>query len=198
MKKLNKFLIFALLALFFHPVAAQNTIESSSEQSLQLLQENNELKSQIEAQNKSLGEINKEYANQKESLDKLIQDYHDLKLQLEVQKKSDELISFSSWASFLLTTVAVLVTVLGVVIALISFIGFRGIKAQAEAIATKAAEDQVQIKLHGIAVDEFSRLIDEGAFNKQLNSAVDMILRLEDVRVHDELDEYEKMTHSGE
>ena len=198
MKKRNIFLISLLFSLFSHSVFAENSLARLSVQTLQLQQENLELKNQVQAQNNSLNEINDQYSSQKETLHQLNKDYYDLKIAFESQKKHDDSISFSSWASFLLTSVAVIVTVLGVVIALISFVGYREIKVQANAIATKAAEDQVKEKLHGIAIEEFGKLIDQGAFNKQLNSAVDMILRRDDVRVHDELDEYEKMIRGGE
>lgn len=198
MKKRNIFLIFLLISLFSHPVFSESSLASVNVENLHLLQENRELKSQILAQNNSLNEISNKYSDQKEALDQLNKDYYDLKIAFESQKKHDDSISFSSWASFLLTAVAVIVTVLGVVIALISFVGYREIKIQANAIATKAAEDQVKEKLHGIAIQEFGKLIDQGAFNKQLNSAVDMILRRDDVRVHDELDQYEKMIRGEE
>lgn len=198
MKKRNIFLIFLLFSLFSHPVFSESSLVSMNVENLHLLQENRELKSQILAQNNSLNEINNKYSDQKEALDQLNKDYYNLKIAFESQKKHDDSISFSSWASFLLTAVAVIVTVLGVVIALISFVGYREIKVQANAIATKAAEDQVKEKLHGIAIQEFGKLINQGAFNKQLNSAVDMILRRDDVRVHNELDEYEELLRGEE
>lgn len=205
MNKLLLSLIFSFLCQCIFANEGVNTslgLESKDMMSLQekrgLSAENVILIEKIKNQDRDLLQLNQDYQEQKIELDKLSQAYNELKTSFEVQSKSGDLISFSSWASFLLTAVAVLVTVLGVMIAIISFIGFRGIKAQAEAIAITAAENQVEIKLDQIAVKEFQRLIDEGALNKQLESAVDMILRLGNVSQYDELDKYDESEGEGE
>lgn len=205
---MNKFLISLFFSFLCQSIFANEGLNASLDleykdvMSLQdkrgLSAENVILLEKIKNQDRDLLQLNQDYQEQKIELDKLSQDYSELKTYVELQKESGDLISFSSWASFLLTAVAVLVTVLGVVIAIISFIGFRGIKAQAEAIAITAAENQVEIKLDQIAVKEFQRLIDEGALNKQLESAVDMILRLGNVSQYDELDKYDESEGEGE
>ncbi|MFV5376386.1 hypothetical protein [Acinetobacter calcoaceticus] len=205
---MNKFLISLIFSFLCQCIFANGGIntsldlESKDMMSLQdkrgLSVENVILLEKIKNQDRDLLQLNQDYQEQKNELDKLSQDYSELKNYVDLQKESGDLISFSSWASFLLTAVAVLVTVLGVMIAIISFIGFKGIKAQAEAIAITAAENQVEIKLDQIAVKEFQRLIDEGALNKQLESAVDMILRLENVSQYDELDKYDESEGEGE
>lgn len=205
---MSKFLISLIFSFLCQCIFANGGIntsldlESKDMMSLQdkrgLSVENVILLEKIKNQDRDLLQLNQDYQEQKNELDKLSQDYSELKNYVDLQKESSDLISFSSWASFLLTAVAVLVTVLGVMIAIISFIGFKGIKAQAEAIAITAAENQVEIKLDQIAVKEFQRLIDEGALNKQLESAVDMILRLENVSQYDELDKYDESEGEGE
>ncbi|MFW1774853.1 hypothetical protein [Acinetobacter seifertii] len=207
MKNLNILLISILFVFSAQRVIAQERVNLApsemntsiiEEKKNNLTSENAQLIEKIKTQESNFSELNKQYEQQKNELEKLVKDYTELKTSVEIQKKSDELIGFSSWASFLLTTVAVLVTILGVVIAIISLIGFRGIKAQAEAIASATAETQVKVKLHQIAVKEFQKLIDEGALNPQLNSAVDMIIRLKDVPQYDELDEYDEAESKGE
>lgn len=205
---MSKFLISLIFSFLCQCIFANGGIntsldlESKDMVSLQdkrgLSTENVILLEKIKNQDRDLLQLNQDYQEQKIELDKLSQDYSELKTYVDLQKESGDLISFSSWASFLLTAVAVLVTVLGVMIAIISFIGFKGIKAQAEAIAITAAENQVEIKLDQIAVKEFQRLINEGALNKQLESAVDMILRLGNVSQYDELDKYDESEGEGE
>lgn len=142
----------------------------------------------IRFQEDNLNKINIDYQRQSSDLKKLQDDYSDLKQNLAIQDKSDELTTFSSWASVLLTSVAVIVTVLGVIIALISFFGYKGIGKQAE----KAAEKAIQDKLDGIAIAEFEKLVQEGRLNAQIQNAVAIYLRNDrenrDVAIYPELE----------
>ncbi|MNS87770.1 hypothetical protein D3C72_1217250 [compost metagenome] len=81
--------------------------------------------------------------------------------------------------------VAVLVTVLGVIVAILSIFGYQKIKDSATKIAeektletaTTVAKDVVNDQLQGIASTEVARLIAEGELREELERAVDMILR---------------------
>jgi hypothetical protein len=92
---------------------------------------------------------------------------------------------YSNWASLLLACVATLVTIFGVVMAIISFIGIRNIKTATNniaqrvstEIAKKVAEDKVDSQLEEITVKEISKLISDGTLRPHLEHAVDMILR---------------------
>ncbi len=147
-----------------------------------------DLLSVIQHQQQDLNKLENDYQSQSLDLKKLQEDYLDLKQNLAVQDKSDELTTFSSWASILLTSVAVIVTVLGVIIAIISFYGFKSIGKQAE----KAAESAIQEKLDGIAIAEFEKLVNEGRLTASIHNAVAAFLRNErqnqDVNVYPELE----------
>ena len=142
----------------------------------------------IKLQQDNLKKIEADYQIQSSDLKKLQEDYLDIKQTFAVQDKSDELTSFSGWASILLTSVAVIVTVLGVIIALISFFGFKSIGKQAE----KAAERAIQEKLDSIAIAEFEKLVNEGRLTAPIHSAVAAFLRNDrqnqDVTVYPELE----------
>ena len=94
-------------------------------------------------------------------------------------------ISYADMSAILLAAVAVIVTVLGVVVAILSLWGFRNIKASSidaattvsNEIATKVAEREVGKSINEVAKKEIARLIDEGKLTKHLESAVDVILR---------------------
>lgn len=94
---------------------------------------------------------------------------------------------FSSWISVLLGCVAILITVLGVLIGLISFVGYKNFKEStkeaaeniSETTATTVAEKVVTSKIDSVAKVELARLIDNGHLSKHLESAVDVILRRE-------------------
>ncbi len=131
----------------------------------------------IEEQKHNLEKLDSAYNKQNEEFIVFKAEYQELRNEFARQEKSDELTTFSGWASVLLTSVAVIVTVLGVIIAILSFYGFKTIKEQAAEIARKASEDEIEKKLNEIAVREFKKMIDGGELTPQLMSAVDMIIR---------------------
>lgn len=93
-------------------------------------------------------------------------------------------ISYAEWAAIVLTCVAVLVTVLGVLIALLSFWGFRNIAKEARSISEKTASNmtkkQVENCINDIAKVELAKLIREGELREPLENAVDIIFRAQD------------------
>jgi hypothetical protein len=88
----------------------------------------------------------------------------------------------SSNAGVLLTAVAVIVTTLGVIIAVITFIGYKDIVQRAE---DKAREITVSL-INKTANDEMTRLIDSGAFETHITQAVDRVV-YKDLYADDEL-----------
>lgn len=101
------------------------------------------------------------------------------------QEQISSSISYADWAVIALTCVAVLVTVLGVLIALLSFWGFRNISKEAKNISEKTAsnitEREVASCINGIAKVELAKLIREGELREPLENAVDMIFRQQDL-----------------
>ncbi|WP_346534914.1 hypothetical protein [Acinetobacter sp. 8_A20231192] len=130
-----------------------------------------ELLSIILKQDKSIDDINKKYES--------------LKLELASQKEANTNLEFPVWISIFLGCVAILVTVLGVIVAILSIFGYQKIKDSATKIAeektletaTTVAKDVVNDQLQGIASTEVARLIAEGELREELERAVDMILR---------------------
>lgn len=130
-----------------------------------------ELLSIILKQDKSIDDINKKYES--------------LKLELASQKEANTNLEFPIWISIVLGCVAILVTVLGVIVAILSIFGYQKIKDSATKIAeektletaTTVAKDVVNDQLQGIASTEVARLIAEGELREELERAVDMILR---------------------
>ncbi|MEN8360074.1 hypothetical protein ABFO60_04970 [Acinetobacter baumannii] len=130
-----------------------------------------ELLSIILKQDKSIDDINKKYES--------------LKLELASQKEANTNLEFPVWISIVLGCVAILVTVLGVIVAILNIFGYQKIKDSATKIAeektletaTTVAKDVVNDQLQGIASTEVARLIAEGELREELERAVDMILR---------------------
>jgi len=130
-----------------------------------------ELLSLILKQDKSIEDINKKYES--------------LKLELANQQETNSNLEFPIWISIVLGCVAILVTVLGVIVAILSIFGYQKIKDSATKIAeektletaTTVAKDVVNDQLQGIASTEVARLIAEGELREELERAVDMILR---------------------
>lgn len=85
-------------------------------------------------------------------------------------------------AGVLLTAVAVIVTTLGVIIAVITFIGYKDIVQRAE---NKAREITVSL-INKTANDEMTRLINSGAFESHITQAVDRVV-YKDLYADDEL-----------
>ena len=80
-------------------------------------------------------------------------------------------IEFTEWAGILLACVSVILTVLGVVIAILSFFGYRAAVKKAEDIASSKTEETVS----KIAGEIISEKIDDGAFNDLIVEAVDKV-----------------------
>lgn len=134
---------------------------------------------------KKIYELSLIIENQKKSLEKFEAKQEELEIKLTSQKITKVSMDYSNWVSLLLACVAVLVTIFGVVMAIVSFIGIRNIKIAtnniAEEVSTKVAkkvtEEKVDSQLEEITVAEISKLISDGTLRPHLEQAVDMILR---------------------
>lgn len=90
----------------------------------------------------------------------------------QVKSNVDASDNSSSNASVLLTAVAVIVTTLGVIVAVITFIGYKDIVQRAE---DKAREITASL-INKTANAEMTRLIDSGAFESHITQAVDRVV----------------------
>lgn len=104
----------------------------------------------------------------------------------EIDKlSSNKGVDYSAWVSILLASIGVLVTVVGVMIALISFVGYKNFKESTKEAAEKisgdtasvVAREEVNNKINEVAKLELARLIDSGELKEHLESAVDVIFR---------------------
>ena len=103
----------------------------------------------------------------------------DLKSDVKKLKDEKSYFSYADWAVIGLTCVAVLITVFGVGIAMLSFWGFKNLKNSTEeltkSIANDVAQKTVKEETHNITKIELENLIAEGKLNAQLENAVDIV-----------------------
>lgn len=95
-----------------------------------------------------------------EQLTALFKKYDELKLSHSHLTQDDKGMSFAAWAGVLLACVAVIVTGLGVVIALLALWGYSNIKQAATIAAVKKSEKSIE------------EAIDSGQFNELIYTAV--------------------------
>lgn len=135
--------------------------------------------------NKKIYELSLTIENQKKIIDKLEASQDELKENVSDQKNKKPGVDYTTWVSILLACVALLVTIFGVVMAIISFIGIKNIKKAttdiAESVSTdvasKVAAEKVDDQLEVIAVNEIAKLLADGTFRPHLEDAVDLIMR---------------------
>ncbi|MEZ8388252.1 hypothetical protein AB6C53_03175 [Vibrio splendidus] len=105
--------------------------------------------------------------------------------QIIALSSSKDDMSYAFWVSILLACVTIIVTVLGVVIAIISFFGFNHVKQSAKdaaeklsrSVASEVAKEESNKKINEVAKTEIARLLDGGELQEHLESAVDLIVR---------------------
>ncbi|EOV4175391.1 hypothetical protein ACONW8_001199 [Yersinia enterocolitica] len=102
------------------------------------------------------------------------------KLINEISEIKDNVkVDYSGWTSILLACVGIIITIISLMLAVISIIGYRNFKKSielsAKKISTEVAKSETTIQIDAVAKKELVRLIDEGALAKHLESAVDMI-----------------------
>lgn len=116
---------------------------------------NQELKIENEVLAQSINMIKTELGK---NADKQIKLYT---LNSKLKQELDNGSQYSSWTGILLACVAIIVTVLGVGIALLAFFGFRNIKEAATKNAVKQSESQI------------GKAIQDGTFNELIYKAVE-------------------------
>ena len=99
------------------------------------------------------------------------------------ENSGDHSMTFAVWAGIILAAVAVLVTILGVCLAIFSFFGYRNIMTSAQSIATeKASEKATEVATdvaNNITPDATKqvliRLIEDGKFNQIIRNEVETV-----------------------
>lgn len=108
---------------------------------------------------------------------------HDIREGLKTIEKEREYFSYADMAAISLAGVSVLITILGIVVAILSFWGFKNIQKtvqiQAADVANAHAIKAVPLALSSVASEELKKIIESGHLNAQLQDAVDIILRRE-------------------
>lgn len=122
-------------------------------------------------------ESNENHLNSDIPKEKDVQNYSKKQI-LALEKKVASLeeersnVSFTEWTGVLLACISVMLTVLGIVIAILSFIGYRSTVKKAEEIATNKTEETVSV----ITRKMLSEKIEDGSFNDIIEEAVDKVV----------------------
>jgi hypothetical protein len=103
-----------------------------------------------------------------------------LKQRIDKLYKHQDDFSFSDFAAISITSVSVLITVLGFAIAILSLLGLRNIKrttrTTAETIAEKVAGETTERKIDSVVKNKLEELLDEGKFTKHFERVVDAFI----------------------
>ncbi|MBG0757426.1 hypothetical protein BOO21_19020 [Vibrio cidicii] len=131
----------------------------------------------------SIASLKTQIDNVEKNLEKLKSSGH-----IDIEKRVDNLydekkyFSYADFAAIAITCVSVLITVVGIAIALLSFFGFKNIlkttRSSTTALATQIANDTAKNAIEPAVEKQLTKLIDEGKINKHLEEVVDnFILR---------------------
>ena len=103
-----------------------------------------------------------------------------------LEKRVDELylqsdyFSYADFAAISITSVSVLITVLAIFMAILSFLGWRNIrnttKATTKKIAENVAKDTTNNQIDTVVKVKLEELLDEGKFNSHLERVVDSLI----------------------
>lgn len=93
-------------------------------------------------------------------------------LELRQEKVSDNGFNFVTWVGVLLACVTVIVTILGVAIAILTFFGYRATIAKAESVAETVAA----LKAVEAGEKEIARQFAAGGFDTAIQRAVDKVI----------------------
>lgn len=100
---------------------------------------------------------------------------------LNSMNNKNKYFSYADWAAIAITCVAVLLTIIGLAIAVLAFWGFGEIKELTKTSAATEAESvarqTMEVMINGVAKSELEKLINDGKLQDTLQAAVDMILR---------------------
>lgn len=103
-----------------------------------------------------------------------------LKNRIDNLYESQSYFSYADFAAIAITAVAVLVTVVGIAIAVLSFWGYKNIrattKASAKAVAENVATKTTEQKIDSVVKDKLIELVDEGRLTQHLEDVVDALI----------------------
>lgn len=182
MKKVSPLLLsFLLCFLSYSPLVAATNASSSQETQTKTSQLPTSTQNNIEADNLDLTLL-KVIENQKSAISNLQERQQQLQEHIE---KSEGRMSFSVWVSVLLACVTIIVTVFGVIVAIVTFFGFKNVKESAiksaqelsTSVASEVARNEANQKINEVAKKEIAFLLDNGELKEHLESAVDLIVR---------------------
>ncbi len=182
MKKVSTSLLsFLLCFLSYSPKVAATNASSSQETQAKTPQLRTSTQNNIEADNLDLTLLNV-IEKQKAAISNLQEKQEQLQEQIE---KSEGRMSFSVWISVLLACVTIIVTVFGVIVAIVTFFGFKNVKESAiksaeelsTSVASEVARNEANRKINEVAKKEIAFLLDNGELKEHLESAVDLIVR---------------------
>ena len=117
---------------------------------------------------RNLTNLQKTINNQKDEI-------HSLKL-LILNIKNDEKVSFAEWSGILLASVAIILTVLGLVIAVFSFFGYKKMINSAEETARIKAEEIILSKIHETTESELIKLFEGNKLDQVLTNAAAKVI----------------------
>ncbi|MGX9463058.1 hypothetical protein ACWXWU_17755 [Shewanella sp. A14] len=107
-------------------------------------------------------------------------DYPRLKTRVDNLYQHHDFFTYADFAAIAITSVSVLITIVGLAIAALSFWGYKNIKntttKTAEAVAEKVAGDTTEQKIDNVVKCKLEELIDEGKFTKHLEDVVDAFI----------------------
>lgn len=158
-----------------------------------------------ELNNESLIDIDGSNDSKFQSVDPIILKQNHLENEIENLKNGNKF-DYAVWASILLGCVTIIITLISVILAMISIVGYRNFKKNIEQrvqnISSTIAKEETTKQIDAVAKKELARLIDDGALTKHLESAVDLVFlrykgRPEDIdngfNKYPELDEEEQV-----
>ncbi len=160
-------LLFAIFLIANNPVIAQETLEPSAPPPSVVAQDDKLFVYE------TLSEQRKETNAEIKNLRDLISDQNEVirDLQIELKSQSNKPITngitFEVWSSILLGSVAVLVTVLGVGVALLSFIGYRELIEKGTEKASLVAAKQTEV--------QFQRFIQQGKLDAVIAEGINRV-----------------------
>lgn len=137
--------------------ATQRSSQSLDNRNIQIEQlttKNLDLETRIRSLEHQLGDIH--------NYDKIVEP-------LSVQKSK---IDYSTWISFLLASVAIILTILGIVIAIFSFVGYQKVLASSKKIARKTAKEAVKQSINDTTYEELKYIFSEEGIDDDDNEAV--------------------------
>ncbi|MBU3824939.1 MAG: hypothetical protein H9917_08950 [Candidatus Oceanisphaera merdipullorum] len=107
-------------------------------------------------------------------------DGSNLKERVDALYKNQSYFTYADFAAIAITSVSVLITIIGIVIAVLSFWGYKNIISKTESsarnVAEKVAGETTENKIDDVVKCKLKELIDEGRFTKHLEDVVDTFI----------------------